>query len=125
MGKEPLSEIASNQAAAPVHSGSTLCNILCYIFQENTLQVILATDTDKMFVLFLYEDIQWGNVGSFRTIIGFNVGDGVRAFTLPLSQSGFTETILAAKDTSNMNVPGAYAFRVDQENITEPAIGMF
>ena len=93
-------------------------------FQENTLQVILATDTDKMFVLFLYEDIQWGNVGTSRTIIGFNAGDGVRAFTLPLSLSGSLETILAAEETSNMNIPGTYAFRVDQENIAEPAIGM-
>ena len=93
---------------------------------KNTLQVVIATDGSRTFVLFLYENILWSSTNlqtvffngvSHNTTIGFNAGDGVRSFTLPLS-------VLATdiETTSNIGVPGTYVFRVDQENITQPTI---
>jgi hypothetical protein len=85
------------------------------IFQVNTFQVIIATDGIKTFVLFLYEDIQWG---SSHNVIGFNAGDQERSYTLP--ESWTTNAILNLESTSNVGIPGAYIFRVDQTTITAP-----
>ena len=75
----------------------------------NTFQAVLATDGNQTFVMFLYEDIQWG---SAQTTIGFNAGDRSQSITLPESLT--TESILNLENTSNVGVPGVYIFRVDQ-----------
>ena len=75
----------------------------------NTLQAILATDGNQTFVMFLYEDIQWG---SAETTIGFNAGDRFQSITLPESLT--TEGVLNLDITSNVGIPGVYVFRVDQ-----------
>ena len=85
-------------------------------FQVNTFQAVLATDGNRSYVLFLYDDIQ---LGLNNTVIGFNAGDNVHFYMLPTSDS-----LAGIETTSNIGVPGIYIFRVDQENITQPMIGM-
>lgn len=79
----------------------------------NTYQTVLATDGNAAYVLFLYGDIQWDREG--RVAIGFDSGDFGRGFNLPESESP-----LNLESTSNVGLPGAYYFRVDQDNITLP-----
>ena len=86
----------------------------------NTFQAVLATDEIHTFVLFLYEDIQWG---SASTSVGFNPGDGMRGFNLP---DASTDTgTLDLEQTSNVapEYPGLYLFRVDLVVILEPGQG--
>jgi hypothetical protein len=86
------------------------------LLQENTLQAVLATDGNTTYVLFIYDDIQWGNN---KNVIGFNAGDLMRSYTLPESQTA--RTILNLENSSNVGIPGVYVFRVDQESsITAP-----
>jgi hypothetical protein len=61
------------------------------------------------FVMFLYEDIQWGDS---VTSIGFNAGDGERFFTLP--QSLTAAGVFGLESSSNVCLPGTFLFRVDQ-----------
>ena len=75
----------------------------------NTFQAVLATDGTMTFVMFLYEDIQWGRA---ETTIGFYAGDRVQTITLP--ESLFAEGVLNLASTTNVEIPGVYIFRVDQ-----------
>ena len=61
------------------------------------------------FVMFLYEEIQWGNP---ETNIGFNAGDQLQSITLdaPLTAEGIPNLVT----TTNVGIPGVYIFRVDQ-----------
>ena len=79
--------------------------------QVNTFQAVLATDGSSTYVLFLYEDIQWGDTS---TSIGFNAGDNLRFFNLDTST--ITNGILNIESSSNVGVPGRYIFRVDQNS---------
>ena len=76
---------------------------------------MIATDGNATYVLFLYEDIQWPETFGPTVIIGFSAGDAVRFFNLP-EASSFT-TIRTLPLTSNVEIPGTYIFRVDQEQI--------
>ena len=75
----------------------------------NTFQAVLATDGNQTFVMFLYEDIQWG---SAQTRIGFNAGDTLQSITL--TESLTIDDVLNLENTSNVGIPGVYIFRVDQ-----------
>ena len=79
--------------------------------QVNTFQAVLATDGSITFVMFLYHAIQWS---SGTTTIGFNAGDGVHYYTVPLNGYG----VLNLDNTSNVGIPGIYIYRVDQEQCT-------
>ena len=74
--------------------------------QVNTFQSVLATDGTATYVMFLYEDIQWG---AFRTTIGFNAGDSLQFFNLPEASDVFSLV-----NYSNIEIPGTFIFRVDQ-----------
>ena len=88
---------------------------------------MLTSDGTYSFVLFLYADdlIQWttgdisgtNGLGGTPAQCGFNAGDGDRFFSIPGSQ---TAAILNIDSTSNVDVPGLWIFRVDQNEITEP-----
>ena len=80
--------------------------------QVNTFQAVLATNGSITFALFLYHDIQWSRV----TIIGFNAGDGVKSFTVPESLTA--NSVLNLDSTSNVDIPGMYIYRVDQDPCT-------
>ena len=80
--------------------------------QDNTFQVVLATDGEKSFVFFTYTDIQWGEGG-----VGFDAGDGVRGLNVPGSRTAATRRL---EEFSNVGVEGVVAFRVDLPNIIVP-----
>ena len=79
----------------------------------------MATDGTSSFVLFIYADIQWPRSG--RVNIGFNAGDGVRSYMLPLAFSGLEITV---ENTSNIDLPGVYMFRVDGSQVQLPEMSM-
>ena len=81
----------------------------------NTFQAVLTTDGNATYVMFLYRDIQWG---SSDTTVGFNAGDGVRGYKLP--EANTTGGVLNLEISSNVGIPGAFYFRVDQETIVTP-----
>lgn len=72
----------------------------------------MATDGQTSFVLFLYNEIQWGQAS-----IGFNAGDGTRFFSLPGVLTTATREI---ETQSNVGVPGLYIFRVDGPRVVSP-----
>ena len=72
----------------------------------------MATDGQASFVIFIYSDIQWGIAN-----IGFNAGDGVRFFMIPGALTSQTRNI---ENGSNVNIPGMYIYRVDQNTVIEP-----
>ena len=81
------------------------------IIQANTFQVILATNGQQTYALFLYRDIQWGRG---RSTIGFNAGDGIRSYALNTNNSELL------KFNSNVGVPGMYIFKVDEAYVFLP-----
>ena len=94
--------------------------------QTNTFQYILITNGRRAFVIFNYADgeIQWttgdvsdgtGGFGGTPAQVGFNAGDGIRFANIPGSQ---TAAIVNIDTTSNVNTPGVWIFRVDEEEIT-------
>ena len=86
--------------------------IVFFHVQDNTFQVVMATDGEKSFVFFTYIDIQWGEGG-----VGFDAGDGMRSYNFIGSRTGATQNL---EEFSNVGVDGVYAFRVDLQNILSP-----
>ena len=83
--------------------------------QENTFQVVIATDGQRTFVLFIYGVIEWGSAN-----IGFNAGDGVRSFMLP---GALTPQSRDIEEGSNVGRTGTYIYRVDRCSILGPDDG--
>ncbi|XP_064386806.1 mucin-4-like [Halichondria panicea] len=82
----------------------------------NTFQVVMASDGQRSFVIFVYDDIQWINGGS--ALAGINGGDGVRSVTVPGSLS---LSIMNIMTTSNVGRPGVWMYRVDTPDIINPS----
>ena len=81
----------------------------------------MGTDGVRSFVIYLYADgeIQWTiseseDRRSLPAQVGFNAGDGIRFFVVPESR---TPEIINITTTSNVDIPGVWMFRVDQEDI--------
>lgn len=83
----------------------------------------------KSFATFLYQDggIEWttgdasgGNngTGGIPALAGINAGDGIHFYTLPMSLS---DDVIHIEETSNVDVPGKWMFRVDTLNLTQPS----
>ena len=72
----------------------------------------MATDGQTSFVLFLYNEIQWGQAS-----IGFNAGDGTRFFAFSGVLTSATREI---ETQSNVGMPGIYVFQVDGSSILSP-----
>ena len=89
--------------------------------QANTFQVVLTSDGTATYVMFLYQEIQWGDFG---TSVGFNAGDGIRGFNHP--ESSTTAGILNIETSSNVGpeFPGVYFYRVVDKVILQPGEGM-
>ena len=83
----------------------------CFLLQDNTLQVVIATDGQVSFVLYLYSNIEWGFAN-----IGFNAGDNVRSFMLPGAR---TFQIRNVENGSNVDIPGLYIYRVDRRLVLD------
>ncbi len=70
----------------------------------------MATDGQRSYVTFLYDDIQWTDSG--RALAAINGSDCVRSVTLPGSGS---EDIRNLTTTSNVGMEGVWIYRVDSE----------
>ena len=79
---------------------------------------MLAVSGNQTFVIYLYADglIQWTRDG--EALAGYNVGDGIFSYTIPLS---LKEDIRNITSTSNVGRPGMWVFRVDQEDLFNPS----
>ncbi|PIN93180.1 hypothetical protein AB205_0035040 [Aquarana catesbeiana] len=96
----------------------TLFGRNCSYFYVNTFQAVLTTDGNQTFLLYNYADIQWpstqGN-GSYYdgplALAGLNSGYNTGYYTLPGS---LTPSIANLSSTSNVNMTGRWAFKVDQ-----------
>ena len=70
----------------------------------------MATNGQESYVIFLYGDIQWS---SGSTTIGFNSLHREQFLNVFINSENF----LDIENTSNVDIPGMYAFRVDQDRI--------
>ena len=91
-------------------------NNLIMLSQENTFQVVIATDGQETFVFFIYGDIEWGDGAN----IGFNAGDGTRSFMVPGALTTQSRNI---EDGSNVDMTGVYIYRVDSCSVLGPNDG--
>ena len=66
--------------------------MLCFIYFQQTFQVVLATDGISSFAIFNYANPnQVVDITSGSGVIGFDAGDLIRGITLPSSEgSNFT-----------------------------------
>ena len=82
---------------------------------------MLATSGVASFAIFLYADgrIQWttgsnsggfGGLGGSEALAGINAGDGINSYTIPFSR---TSSIINIDETSNIDVPGTWMFKLD------------
>ena len=77
--------------------------------QRNTFQLVLASDRERSFAIFLYEEINFGP----GAVAGFDAGNGSRFYNIPA-------TFQNLNSTSNVNRTGVYIFRIDSNNIIFP-----
>ena len=79
----------------------------------NTFQCILASSHNGSFAIFVYDDIQWPAPDDDEALAGINAGDGINHITVPGS---LTTSISDIEETSNIDVPGVWVFRVGEGN---------
>ncbi|XP_077312595.1 uncharacterized protein LOC143933542 isoform X10 [Lithobates pipiens] len=84
----------------------------------NTFQAVLTTDGNQTFLLYNYDDIQWPSISSYGyyqhgplALAGLNSGYDTGYYTLPGS---LTLSVANLSSTSNVNVTGRWAFKVDK-----------
>ncbi|XP_060254330.1 sushi, nidogen and EGF-like domain-containing protein 1 isoform X5 [Ovis aries] len=92
----------------------------------NTFQTVLITDGTLSFTIFNYESITWttgthassggdaSGLGGIAAQAGFNAGDGRRYFSIPGSR---TADMAEVETTTNVGVPGRWAFRIDDAQV--------
>ncbi|XP_039084428.1 sushi, nidogen and EGF-like domain-containing protein 1 isoform X3 [Hyaena hyaena] len=92
----------------------------------NTFQTVLITDGKFSFTIFNYESITWttgthassggdtDGLGGIAAQAGFNAGDGRRYFSIPGSR---TADMAEVETTTNVGVPGRWAFRIDDAQV--------
>ncbi|PIO32807.1 hypothetical protein AB205_0165870 [Aquarana catesbeiana] len=87
-------------------------------YKVNTFQAVLSTDGNQTFLLYNYEDIQWPSLSwngysqdGHSALAGLNSGYDTGYYTLPGS---LTISVAHLSSTSNVNVTGRWAFKVDQ-----------
>ena len=79
--------------------------------QENTFQVVIATNGHITFVLFIYSNIEWGVAN-----IGFNAGNGMRSFMVP---GALTSQTMNFVNGTNVGILGLFIYRVDARFVLE------
>nr|XP_009911479.1 PREDICTED: alpha-tectorin-like [Haliaeetus albicilla] len=96
----------------------------------NTFQAVLITDGVLSFAIFNYHEISWTTgtasggdpltgLGGVMAQAGFNGGNITNFFSIPGSR---TPDIVNIEETTNVNVPGRWAFKIDGREI-DPANG--
>ena len=61
----------------------------------------------------MYDDIQWPTPDDDEALAGINAGDSINHITVPGS---LTTNISDIEETSNIDVPGIWVFRVGEGN---------
>ncbi|XP_068098040.1 dendrite extension defective protein 1-like [Hyperolius riggenbachi] len=101
-------------------------------YMENTFQALLSTDGHSTYVIFNYKNIEWVAAMditlinfSYETLLrgspamaGLNTGSNTGYYKLPGS---LTPDIINITRTSNVQVPGRWAFRIDTANPQDPS----
>ena len=90
-----------------------------FSFQSNTFQVALVYNDFYSFAFFFYGDMEWGessNIGFHPSLIPDFASPLSRSFQLPIALTPETVNI---EETSNVRLPGFYAFRIDQPIIQQ------
>ncbi|PIO34376.1 hypothetical protein AB205_0044100 [Aquarana catesbeiana] len=79
----------------------------------NTFQTVLSTDGNQTFLLYNYGNIQWPSMNwdGPLALAGLNSGYDTGHYTLPGS---LTLSVANLSSTSNVNVTGRWAFKVDK-----------
>lgn len=101
----------------------TVCHFItptCSYSQSITYQAVLASSSNTSYVYYFYGDMQWGEFSN----IGFNPSFAIpnsRSFMIPIALTSETVDI---ESTSNVEMPGVYAFRVDRSLILQPGGGL-
>uniref|UniRef100_A0A8C5SFY2 Tectorin alpha n=1 Tax=Laticauda laticaudata TaxID=8630 RepID=A0A8C5SFY2_LATLA len=96
----------------------------------NTFQALLISDGTSSFAMFNYEEINWTTgtasggdpltgLGGVMAQAGFNGGNSTNYFSIPGSR---TPDIVNIEETTNVNVPGRWVFKIDGREI-DPANG--
>ncbi|KAL8173656.1 UNVERIFIED_CONTAM: hypothetical protein K2H54_014179 [Gekko kuhli] len=96
----------------------------------NIFQAVLTTDGTSSFAMFNYEEINWTTgtasggdpltgLGGVMAQAGFNGGNNTNYFSIPGSR---TAEIVNIEETTNVNLPGRWVFRIDGREI-DPASG--
>ncbi|KAM4652241.1 sushi, nidogen and EGF-like domain-containing protein 1 [Discoglossus pictus] len=83
-----------------------------------TFQIVLITNRTSSFVLLNYGEIQWIDDGT-GALAGLNSGYSTGYYTIPGS---LTSAMSNISSTSNVNVPGRWAFKVDQLQPESPTV---
>ncbi|XP_066895273.1 alpha-tectorin isoform X6 [Kogia breviceps] len=123
-------ESASRLFSGNFSSGCTAPHVLLFPLEVNTFQAVLVSDGSYTFTLFNYYEINWTTgtasggdpltgLGGVMAQAGFNGGNITNYFSLPGSR---TPDIVNIQETTNVNVPGRWAFKVDGKEI-DPANG--
>ncbi|XP_070554196.1 uncharacterized protein [Ptychodera flava] len=97
----------------------------------NTFQAVLITDGRDSFVLFNYVDIEWTSgrttggdpftgLGGTTAVVGFNVWPGGDN-SFYLANTTYVDLVVDIDNSSNVEVAGRYAFRVDKHRVKDPA----
>lgn len=91
-------------------------------FQQNTYQLIVATDEIRTYVMLNYANINWtsstqagslfGRGGKQSAVVGFNGGNGTGMYDLPWSKDGNSYKLTQYGSTQ---VAGRWLARVDEE----------
>ena len=95
--------------------------VVSLLIQTNTFQALLISDGVDSFTSFLYPSngINWPPLDQPPTAIaGFNFGNGIRSYVIP--HTGLTHDILDIENSSNVQSPGKWLFRVNLYRIDPP-----
>ena len=85
----------------------------------------------ETYAIYLYADgmIEWttgdggtNGLGGNPAIVGYNAGDGNISYTVPGSQ---TADIINIASVSNVDEPGMWVFRLDQDDVVLPPCDTF
>ena len=88
------------------------------MLQSNSFQAAIVSGGSYTFVFFFYGDMEWGEFANIGFYPSFAMSEpGSQPFMIPIALSRDTVNI---EDTSNVGLPGFYAFRVDGAIIQEP-----
>ena len=82
--------------------------------QNNTFQLVMATDGNLSFLIYNFGSMTWpNNQFSMNAFFGHNAGDNVNFYSNPNS---FTNNIISVSSQSNVNIPGKWIFFASSVN---------